>query len=257
MPKAPLSILVDVGGTKIRIWAIQQKTSSQHVIKREFPSHLDLKTLLKKFISQTAQKPHSLTMGLRGVWTKQEKLTVKNKFKNFASNVEILSDIELAHKMIFRDGTGLVLNAGTGSIAYGVNQRGIKKRAGGLGPLVGDEGSAFWIGKKYLLLKSQKTNNSIFIRKYVTNPQAIKKIAALASHVLKKAHLNRRGMERQIIEEACEKLAELTLELKNKLHWHGALPLAMVGGLFKNSLFKGIFIKKLKERSLKFYLVTS
>lgn len=45
---------------------------------------------------------------------------------------------------------GLVLIAGTGAIAYGVNARGEARRADGWGYVVGDEGSAFWIGQEGL-----------------------------------------------------------------------------------------------------------
>lgn len=41
---------------------------------------------------------------------------------------------------------GAVLIAGTGALAYGVNARGQVRRADGWGYLLGDEGSAYWIG---------------------------------------------------------------------------------------------------------------
>lgn len=41
---------------------------------------------------------------------------------------------------------GVVVIAGTGSIAYGINARGEERRAGGWGYLLGDEGSAYHIG---------------------------------------------------------------------------------------------------------------
>jgi N-acetylglucosamine kinase len=43
-------------------------------------------------------------------------------------------------------GIGIVVVAGTGSIAYGVDPSGRTARAGGWGYLLGDEGSAFWLG---------------------------------------------------------------------------------------------------------------
>jgi glucosamine kinase len=43
-------------------------------------------------------------------------------------------------------GCGVVLIAGTGSIAYGRNDEGDERRAGGWGYLIGDEGSAVWLG---------------------------------------------------------------------------------------------------------------
>jgi len=47
-------------------------------------------------------------------------------------------------------GRGVVLIAGTGSVAYGRNASGEEERSGGWGHLIGDEGSAFWIGKEGL-----------------------------------------------------------------------------------------------------------
>jgi N-acetylglucosamine kinase-like BadF-type ATPase len=42
---------------------------------------------------------------------------------------------------------GAVLIAGTGAIAYGVNTQGDARRADGWGPRLGDDGSAYWIGR--------------------------------------------------------------------------------------------------------------
>lgn len=41
---------------------------------------------------------------------------------------------------------GVMVIAGSGSIAYGINAQGEEGRAGGLGYLMGDDGSAWWIG---------------------------------------------------------------------------------------------------------------
>lgn len=43
-------------------------------------------------------------------------------------------------------GCGVVLIAGTGSIAFGRNEEGEEQRAGGWGYLIGDEGAAVWLG---------------------------------------------------------------------------------------------------------------
>lgn len=45
-------------------------------------------------------------------------------------------------------GQGLVIAAGTGSIAFGVDDNGVEGRCGGWGRLVGDEGSAYWIAAR-------------------------------------------------------------------------------------------------------------
>ena len=43
-------------------------------------------------------------------------------------------------------GVGIVVVSGTGSIAFGVDPGGRTARSGGWGYLLGDEGSAFWLG---------------------------------------------------------------------------------------------------------------
>jgi N-acetylglucosamine kinase-like BadF-type ATPase len=45
---------------------------------------------------------------------------------------------------------GVVMVAGTGSIVYGRNGAGQAARAGGWGPVLGDEGGGFWIGRAAL-----------------------------------------------------------------------------------------------------------
>ncbi len=45
---------------------------------------------------------------------------------------------------------GIVIIAGTGSIAYGINKDGEVARAGGWGPTLGDEGSGTYIGRRAL-----------------------------------------------------------------------------------------------------------
>ena len=45
---------------------------------------------------------------------------------------------------------GIVIIAGTGSVAFGRNAKGDEARAGGWGPTLGDEGSGFWIAREGL-----------------------------------------------------------------------------------------------------------
>lgn len=42
-------------------------------------------------------------------------------------------------------GFGIVVSAGTGSIAFGIDEEGRSARCGGWGRFAGDEGSAYWI----------------------------------------------------------------------------------------------------------------
>lgn len=62
------------------------------------------------------------------------------------SEIEIAGDMEIALAAAFGRGPGIIVIAGTGSIAYGRDARGRTARAGGWGYAISDEGSAHWIG---------------------------------------------------------------------------------------------------------------
>jgi len=64
--------------------------------------------------------------------------------------IEVIGDMEVALESAFAGGPGIVLIAGTGSIAYGRNAQGETARAGGWGRLISDEGSGHWIGVEAL-----------------------------------------------------------------------------------------------------------
>jgi glucosamine kinase len=61
---------------------------------------------------------------------------------------QVASDYEVALESAAGSGPGVVLIAGTGSVAFGRNAAGETARAGGYGPWIGDEGSAFEIGRR-------------------------------------------------------------------------------------------------------------
>lgn len=62
-----------------------------------------------------------------------------------AKRVALLHDAPIAHAAAFDGGPGVLVIAGTGSVAYGVAPGGESLTIGGWGYLFGDEGSAFWI----------------------------------------------------------------------------------------------------------------
>jgi N-acetylglucosamine kinase len=59
---------------------------------------------------------------------------------------EVTNDAKAALYAGNPQGCGVVLISGTGSIAYGRNAEGDEARSGGWGWLIGDEGSAVWLG---------------------------------------------------------------------------------------------------------------
>jgi N-acetylglucosamine kinase-like BadF-type ATPase len=68
-----------------------------------------------------------------------------------AATIYAAGDHIIAHRAAFGSSHGLLVVAGTGSIAFGRNPSGQTARAGGWGPNVSDEGSAFWVGRQAVI----------------------------------------------------------------------------------------------------------
>jgi glucosamine kinase len=64
-----------------------------------------------------------------------------------SGEIEVVGDMEIALAAAFGSGPGVIVIAGTGSIAFGRDAQGRTARAGGWGFAVSDEGSAHWIGR--------------------------------------------------------------------------------------------------------------
>lgn len=67
-----------------------------------------------------------------------------------AENVIVVGDGEIALTDAFDGSAGIMLTAGTGSIAYGRSPTNVIARCGGWGSVFGDEGSGAWIGRRAL-----------------------------------------------------------------------------------------------------------
>src|SRR5438105_659794 len=65
-------------------------------------------------------------------------------------NFTVDNDARIALTGAIGFGGGVVVIAGTGSVAFGRNEAGTEARAGGWGPTIGDEGSGFGIARNGL-----------------------------------------------------------------------------------------------------------
>lgn len=130
---------------------------------------------------------------------------------------------------------GIVVNAGTGSIIFGRNQQGVTKRVGGWGPILGDEGSAYWIalrGMRAALLASEgqelPTQLQELFRQHlglqtlaelvkVYQPEwGVKEIAALAP-IVDRAAVIGDEVAQSILEQAAQALFKGTQLVRNSI----------------------------------------
>jgi glucosamine kinase len=96
--------------------------------------------------------PTILYGGFAGVGREEERRDLEAELDRLGVADEVVVDIDAAIAMVdaFGDGPGIIVLAGTGSIAYGRGVDGAHARCGGWGPAFGDEGSGHWIGRRAL-----------------------------------------------------------------------------------------------------------
>src|ERR671920_1824260 len=80
----------------------------------------------------------------------REELRKALRAENIAPNVVVTTDIDIALAAAFDEGPGIVVSAGTGSVAVGRDRAGKQHRIGGYGWQMGDEGSGYAIGRAAL-----------------------------------------------------------------------------------------------------------
>lgn len=238
------SIGVDLGGTWMRVQAADEKQKLLKSHKAPAPFLHDLPSVLKSvWKSWRVTRPEHLVIASKGVWSLADRKALERQLKPLAKKVVVVSDVELAFESAFtkpkeRPGTahGILILAGTGSIAFGRDAHGAVARSGGLGPSLGDEGSGFWIGKEYMRLIAVSRTQNAWVKDLVRSQDSVARIAALSKTVLGKAKKDKACAN--IVHMAQTHLSELVMTLVQKLRFEGPIPLSWSGGLFVNTWFR-------------------
>ena len=181
--------------------------------------------------------------------------------------IKVVGDTVIALEAAFGSGPGVIVIAGTGSIAYGRNHEGQTARAGGWGFAISDEGSGHWIGRTAvaaaigawdenpgenvrlieILLKywHLETAEQLVPAANATPPPDF---AALFPSVLSLADSGDR-IARDVLTQAGAQLANLAGILLRRLFPNsGPVPVAMSGGVFGSSaLVRQVFYNSLSS----------
>jgi glucosamine kinase len=185
--------------------------------------------------------------------------------ESLASRVEVTTDVELALAGAFQAGPGIVVSAGTGSIAVGRDAKGARWRIGGYGWQMGDEGSGYAIGRSALGAVSRAhdgrsprtalTDRVLAATRCADFDSVVRwaaaaspsEIASLAPHVLEIAAQGDL-LAQGIADYAARELSQLAICLRPQLDAEQRIGVALTGGLLaRDRPLRRAVLAKLKE----------
>ena len=204
-------------------------------------------------------------VGVGGGARPETAATVRQILSELVSGqVEVVGDMVIAMEAAAGSGPGVIVIAGTGSIAYGRNSAGQTARAGGWGFAISDEGSGFWIGRKAVsaamrafdegrstaLLEAAIKSWNLSAREQLivaANASTHPDFAGLFPAVLAAAEADD-PTAHDVLAEAGAELAALAKIVIRRIFAKGEnVPVAMSGGVFRNSaLVRQVFYNNLR-----------
>jgi len=165
----------------------------------------------------------------------------------------VTTDLEIALETAVGVGQGVVLVAGTGSAAFGRNAEGQTARSGGYGPWIGDEGSAYDMGRRAVATVARTLDQAApvtilaeMIASDLECPSWDDLADRIAQHpdevfpkifpVVVAAADSGDSAAQEILFAAAVALSQLALNVARRLSLQDrAFPLARVGGVFGRS----------------------
>ena len=94
----------------------------------------------------------AVCLGIAGVDRPRDEEVIRGILRRlgYRETARVVNDAAIALVAGAEERVGIVILAGTGSIAYGADREGHTARAGGYGFLLADEGSGYWLGHQAL-----------------------------------------------------------------------------------------------------------
>ena len=255
---------IDAGGTKTvclladdrgRIVAESRGGGANLQAAGELEVEKVLHRVMDEALGDRDIRPAAICLGIAGVDRDDDAEAVRCIMRRigFKTRVLVVNDALIALVAGAGDRPGVVVVAGTGSIAYGRDVRGRAARAGGWGYLLGDEGGGFWIGRAALtavvrqfdgrgprtlltemvlaemrLLSPPQLIHAIYVRGL--HRYAIASIAPIVQHAADRGD----AVAAEIIERAAGELAAAAASVILRLDMRGdSFPTILAGGIFR------------------------
>lgn len=208
-----------------------------------------------------------LVVGAAGAGRTLERAALRDSLRTegVADLVHVTTDIEIALEAAFGESPGIVVSAGTGSIAVGRDRHGKLDRIGGYGWQMGDEGSGYAIGRAALgavgraadgrspdtalhacLMDRTGSRDLDHLVRWAASAGPAE-VAALAPDVLGVAAGGDR-VAQGIADYAARELSQLAITLAERMSADPPIPVAVTGGLLgAETPLRRAVIEKLSE----------
>jgi N-acetylglucosamine kinase-like BadF-type ATPase len=197
----------------------------------------------------------------------RDELRTALRNENVVSHVVVTTDIEIALAGAFPEGPGIVVSAGTGSVAVGRDRKGARHRIGGYGWQMGDEGSGYAIGRASLgavsraadgrspptalserLLKATRSGDFDALVRWAAGASPAE-VASLAPHVLAVAGEGD-PLAQGIADYPARELSQLAICLLPRMDVSPPVPVAVTGGLLTaEQALRQALLAKLRQES--------
>lgn len=191
-----------------------------------------------------------LVIGAAGAGRPEERDALRDAVSRvgLAERVEVTTDAAIALESVFHTMPGILVNAGSGSIAYARDPAGVVWRLGGLGWQLGDEGGGYALARAALSAVGKAADGrgpGTALSSAITTAVGATTlgdlirwaasadrpaVAALARTVAETAQ-HGDPVARTLVEVAAEELALHVTALLHRFPEHGHVPVAFSGGL--------------------------
>ena len=231
-----MTVGVDIGASWVRVVA---RRGEQRIggLRIATTAVGDLGTFFPRVMRRRGWRDvGAMVVGSRGIWTGPERRSISRRLSRVTRRIEVLSDAQLAHLGALGNRAGVLILSGTGSIAIACDDARRWTRAGGFGPLLGDEGSGFWLGRAWLRATTQGEDFGP-TRRLIQSRDPVRRIAALARGVIARA---KRGdaRARRIVREGQAHLAALVREVARELRLPAPVTVSWAGSVLDDAWFR-------------------
>lgn len=190
-------------------------------------------------------------LGLAGIARSYLRDEIKSRLPEIYGDVMLVSDARSALAGATGCKPGVVVIAGTGSIAYGMNKAGLEARAGGWGWRLGDEGSGYTIGNNAVIAALRAYDGSgpsTILLEWIIDKLELSDVNDVIDWtyskdrqpmhfaefvpLVKKAELEGDRVAAEIMFDAGSELGRVTQAVIKRLNLRGGFPVACCGGVF-------------------------